>query len=59
MTLFGWPAAVGDSDGVTRIVERRGPVGDQYGKLAEDALIEALGARRTPAPGGEVTLDTS
>ena len=48
-----------DCDGVTRIVERRGPVGDQYGKLAEDALIEALGARRTPAPGGEVTLDTS
>ena len=31
-----------DGDGVTRIVERRGPVGDQYGKLAEDALIEAL-----------------
>ena len=47
-----------DGDGVTRIVERRGPVGDQYGKLAEDALIEALGARRTPAVGGEVTLDT-
>ena len=47
-----------DGDGVTRIVERRGPVGDQYGKLAEDALIEALGARRTPAAGGEVTLDT-
>ena len=47
-----------DGDGVTRIVERRGPVGDQYGKLAEDALIEALGARRTPAGGGEVTLDT-
>ena len=32
-----------DGDGVTRIVERRGPVGDQYGKLAEEALIEALG----------------
>ena len=47
-----------DCDGVTRIVERRGPVGDQYGKLAEDALIEALGARRAPAAGGEVTLDT-
>jgi hypothetical protein len=33
-----------DIDGVTRIVERRGPVDefDQYGKLAEDALIEAL-----------------
>ena len=47
-----------DGDGVTRIVERRGPVGDQYGKLAEDALIEALGARRPPAGGDEVTLDT-
>jgi integrase len=47
-----------DGDGVTRIVERRGPFGDQYGKLAEDALIEALGARRAPAAGGEVTLDT-
>jgi hypothetical protein len=41
-----------DGDGVTRIVERRGPVGDQYGKLAEDALIEALGARRTFRPAG-------
>lgn len=46
-----------DTDGVTRIVERRGPAEDQYGKLAEDALIEAL-AQRRPVGGGEVTLDT-
>ena len=47
-----------DSDGVTRIVQRLGPADehDQHGKLAEDALIEAL---RAPAPGGdEITLDT-
>ena len=38
----------GDSDGVARIVERRGPADehDHHGKLAEDALIEALMARR-------------
>jgi integrase len=49
-----------DIDGVTRIVERRGPVDefDQYGKLAEDALIEALNDRRPPAVADEVTLDT-
>ena len=37
-----------DSDGVTRRVERRGPPDehDQHGKLAEDALIEALVQRR-------------
>ncbi|MGV0717172.1 site-specific integrase [Mycolicibacterium sp. XJ662] len=36
-----------DSDGVTRKVQRLGPPGihDQYGKLAEDALIEALAER--------------
>ncbi len=27
-----------DTDGVTRIVERRGPSEDQYGKLAEDVM---------------------
>ncbi|WP_431240776.1 site-specific integrase [Mycolicibacterium aichiense] len=39
-----------DTDGVTRIVERRGPADDydKRGKLAEDALIEALAERRPP-----------
>ncbi|KUI44053.1 integrase [Mycobacterium sp. IS-1590] len=48
-----------DADGVTRIVERRGPADehDQHGKLAEDALIEALNQRRA-AGDSEVTLDT-
>jgi integrase len=48
-----------DSDGVTRIVERRGPADehDQHGKQAEDALIEAL-SQRLQAGGSEVTLDT-
>ncbi|WP_268787978.1 tyrosine recombinase XerC [Mycolicibacterium iranicum] len=48
-----------DSDGVTRIVERRGPADehDQYGKLAEDALMEALMQRRA-AGANEITLDT-
>lgn len=49
-----------DSDGVTRIVERRSPVGenDQYGKLAEDLLVTALLVRRAPAAAGEISLDT-
>jgi integrase len=48
-----------DTDGVTRIIERRGPADehDQHGKLAEDALIEALAERRSPE-GSEITLDT-
>src|SRR5258707_15573558 len=48
-----------DSDGGTRIVERRGPADDhdQHGKLAEDALIEALMQRRA-AGDNEITLDT-
>src|SRR6516225_3798938 len=48
-----------DSDGVTRIVERRGAPDehDQHGKLAEDALIEVLQSRRSAA-GGEISLDT-
>lgn len=48
-----------DSDGMTRIVERRGPADemDQHGKLAEDLLVEALVSRRSPAS-GEVSLDT-
>jgi integrase len=48
-----------DSDGVTRIVERRGPADDHdaHGKLAEDALVEALLQRRA-AGDSEITLDT-
>jgi integrase len=48
-----------DSDGVTRIVERRGAPDehDAHGKLAEDALIEALVQRRA-AGDSEITLDT-
>jgi hypothetical protein len=47
-------------DGVTRIVERRGTADefDQYGKLAEDALIEALKDLRPPAVADEITPDT-
>src|SRR5262245_59823388 len=39
-----------DSDGVTRRVQRLGPPDefDKHGKLAEDALIEALTERRPP-----------
>lgn len=49
-----------DADGVTRIVERRGPVDefDQHGKLAEDALIGALTTRRTPTEAEELSPDT-
>ena len=45
--------------GVTRRVERRGPPDehDQHGKLAEDALIEALAQRRA-SEAEEITLDT-
>jgi hypothetical protein len=40
-----------DSDGVTRTVQRLGPADefDKHGKLAEDALLEALAERRPPA----------
>ncbi len=50
-----------DRDGVTRIVERRGPADehDQHGKLAEDALIEALAGRRPPSDAPDaIGLDT-
>jgi hypothetical protein len=50
-----------DSDGVTRIVERRGPADehDQRGKLAEDALIEALADRCAPIGTADaIGLDT-
>src|ERR1700757_3022350 len=48
-----------DSDGVTRRLQRLGAADehDQHGKLAEDALIEALMARCT-SEGDEITLDT-
>ncbi|MDG5773976.1 site-specific integrase [Mycolicibacterium fortuitum] len=46
-----------DTDGVTRIVERKSPKADQYGKLAEDALMESLAVRQH-SDGGEVTLDS-
>ena len=48
-----------DSDGVTRIVERRGPADEQdaHGKLAEDALVDALNQRRA-AGDSEITLDS-
>ena len=49
-----------DSDGVSRIVERRGPADehDQHGKLAEDALIEALADRRPPSGPDSLSPDT-
>ncbi len=47
-----------DSDGVTRIVERRGPTKDKRGALAEQVLVEALQVRRAPGAAGEITLDT-
>jgi integrase len=50
-----------DSDGVTRRVQRLGPADehDQHGKLAEDALIEALAERRPPSGAAdEIGLDT-
>ena len=47
-----------DHDGVTRVVERRGPSGDQHGKKAEDALLATLKTRRPPGMSGEVSLET-
>lgn len=40
-----------DDDGIVRIVERRSPAGvrDQHGKLAEEELLIAIEARRTPS----------
>lgn len=46
-----------DTDGVTRIVERKSPGKDQYGKLAEDALVTSL-AERKPPGAGEITPET-
>ncbi|MBX7134409.1 MAG: site-specific integrase [Fimbriimonadaceae bacterium] len=49
-----------DLDGVTRVVQRVGPADDydKHGKLAQDALIEALNERRRLAISGEVTTET-
>jgi integrase len=49
-----------DRDGVTRIVQRVGPPDDydQYGKLAVDALKEALSARRLPTGPDAIGLNT-
>jgi len=50
-----------DSDGVTRRVQRLSPpnVHDQYGKLAENALIEAIAERQPPAGApGALTPET-
>jgi integrase len=51
-----------DVDGVTRKVQKLGPADefDKHGKLAEDALVEALAERRPPASTPDaITLDTA
>jgi integrase len=51
-----------DSDGVTRTAQRLGPADefDKHGKLAEDALFEALAERRPPSSTPDaIGLDTS
>lgn len=50
-----------DRDGVTRRIQRLGPPGihDQYGKLAEDALLVAIAERQLPTQAGSVGLETS
>jgi hypothetical protein len=49
-----------DGDGVVKKVQRLGPADefDKRGKLAENALIEALVEHRTPSA-GQISLDTS
>lgn len=49
-----------DTDGVTRRIQRLGPPDehDKHGKLAEDALIEALAERRPPTGLDAISLDT-
>lgn len=48
-----------DTDGVTRIVERRSPTSkDQWGKQAEDALIASFRDRRAPSDAGDISPDT-
>jgi len=46
-----------DTDGVTRIVERKSPTTDQHGKKAEDALLASLDTRQAPG-GGDITIAT-
>ncbi len=46
-----------DTDGVTRVVERRSPVPDQHGKKAEDELLKSLETRQAPG-GGDITVAT-
>ncbi|MEZ0052118.1 integrase [Mycobacterium sp. MAA66] len=49
-----------DADGLTRIVERRSPTGqvDQYGKMAEDELIQSLKVRSAPGISGKIKAET-
>ena len=46
-----------DTDGVTRLVERKSPGPDQHGKKAEDALLGALTKRRPPGVSGDISLE--
>lgn len=49
-----------DTDGVTRLVERKSPSPgrDQWGKQAEDELLDSLINRQPPTSAGEVTSQT-
>lgn len=49
-----------DADGVVRRIERKGPFDefDKHGKLAEDALLEAIAERRPPAEADALGPDT-
>lgn len=46
-----------DTDGVTRVVERRSPTFDQHGKKAEDELLASLEKRQAPG-GGDINQAT-
>lgn len=46
-----------DTDGVTRLVERKSPTTDQHGKKAEDALLAALKSRQAPGA-ADITIAT-
>lgn len=46
-----------DTDGVTRLVERRSPEFDQHGRKAENALLQSLDGRRAPGA-ADVTAAT-
>src|SRR6516165_9730162 len=49
-----------DTDWVTRKVQRIGPPDefDKHGKLAEDALLQAIAERRPPSGSDEIALDS-